>query len=131
MHRTDDIDPRRASTPSSADRERHARTLLLGEQAAPFAPRPWQHRHAPPSATDLTRYAVWRGPELSAEQLLAALTLLPAARAEIESVEVGLLFSARSEGLTWAQIAEAMGFRSPQACQQYVARLSARQEAAE
>ena len=41
------------------------------------------------------------------------MSLLPAARSETESVEVGLLFVARSEGLTWAQIAEAMGFRSP------------------
>ena len=54
--------------------------------------------------------------------------MLPAARAEVESVEVGLLFAARNEGLTWAQIAEAMGFRSPQACEQYVNRLSARQD---
>jgi hypothetical protein len=35
--------------------------------------------------------------------------------------------AARAAGLTWAQIAEAMGFRSPQACQQHYNRLSARQ----
>lgn len=58
--------------------------------------------------------------------LLSALTLLPAARAEVEGLEAGLLFTARSAGLTWAQIADAMGFRSPQACQQHFMRLSGR-----
>ena len=71
---------------------------------------------------------MWRSSELTPDELLGALSLLPAARAEVEGVEIGLLFGARSEGLTWAQIAEAMGFRSPQACQQYVNRLSARQD---
>lgn len=60
------------------------------------------------------------------EALLSALTLLPAARAEVEGLEAGLLFAARSAGLTWAQIADAMGFRSPQACQQHFTRLSGR-----
>ena len=41
-------------------------------------------------------------------------------------MESGLLFLARSAGLTWAQIADAMGFRSPQACQQHFTRLAAR-----
>jgi len=39
-------------------------------------------------------------------------TRLPA-RAEVEGLEAGLLFTARSAGLTWAQVAQAMGFRSP------------------
>jgi hypothetical protein len=92
-------------------------------------PRPWQRAaRAPHSAVDLTQYALWRSAELTPDEVLGALSLLPAARAEVESVEVGLLFVARSEGLTWVQIAEAMGFRSPQACQQYVTRLSARRD---
>ncbi|HHX48443.1 MAG TPA: DNA-binding protein, partial [Brevibacterium sp.] len=89
----------------------------------------WQHEaDTAPSAVDLSQYALWRSSELTRDELLGALSLLPAARSETESVEVGLLFVARSEGLTWAQIAEAMGFRSPQACQQYVNRLSARRD---
>lgn len=44
-----------------------------------------------------------------------------------EGVETGLFFTARAAGLTWAQIAEAMGFRSPQACQQHYTRLTTRQ----
>lgn len=59
--------------------------------------------------------------------MLAALALLPAARTEVEGLEAGLLFTARSAGLTWAQIADAMGFSSPQACQQRYNRLTARQ----
>ncbi len=80
----------------------------------------------PPTAVDLTQYALSRAGELGEEDLLAALTLLPAARAEVDGVASGLLFLARSAGLTWAQIADAMGFRSPQACQQHVTRLAAR-----
>ncbi|ORI19865.1 DNA-binding protein [Rhodococcus sp. 1163] len=120
--------------PSSADhararRERHAESRLLDKGADQLTPRPWKPDPATsPSAVDLTQYALWRSSELTPDELLGSLSLLPAARAELESVEVGLLFVARSEGLTWAQIAEAMGFRSPQACQQYVNRLSARQD---
>ncbi len=90
--------------------------------------RPWRPSPAPPTAADLTQYALWRASDLTPEDLLSALSLVPAAKAEIEGVETGLLFVARSAGLTWAQIADAMGFRSPQACQQYVNRLTARQD---
>ncbi|WP_129656330.1 DNA-binding protein [Rothia halotolerans] len=120
--------------PSSADeaqtgREREARVRLLDKGADQLEARPWQpDAGASPPAVDLTQYALWRSSELTPDELLGALSLLPAARAEVERVEVGLLFAARSEGLTWPQIAEAMGFRSPQACQQYVNRLSARQD---
>jgi transcriptional regulator GlxA family with amidase domain len=34
------------------------------------------------------------------------------------------LFTARSAGLSWARIAHAMGFNSPQACQQHYKRLT-------
>jgi len=104
------------------------RPSILDEGAEQLPPRPWQHPKAPPSAVDLAQYALWRSTQLTGKDLLSALSLVPAARAEVESIEVGLLFAARGEGLTWAEIAEAMGFRSPQACQQYVKRLSARQD---
>ena len=81
----------------------------------------------PPTAVDLTQFALWRSADLSPADLLSTLTLLPAARAEVEGVEAALLFTAKAAGLTWAQIAEAMGFRSPQACQQHYNRLAARQ----
>lgn len=111
-----------------AQRESEARERLLEVGADQLTPPPWRPDPVPPSAVDLTQYALWRSAELDPDDLLRALSLLPAARSEVDGVEAGLLFAARSEGITWAQIAEAMGFRSPQACQQYVHRLSARQD---
>ena len=108
-------------------REREAQDRLLDRGADQLAPRPWRPAPMPPTAVDLTQFAVWKSAELSNDDLLDALALLPAARAEVDGVEIGLIFSARGAGMTWAQIAEAMGFRSPQACQQYVNRLSTRQ----
>ncbi|WP_344237586.1 hypothetical protein [Kribbella hippodromi] len=97
--------------------------------AGEVAARPWRPAPVPLSAVDFVQFALWRAGELGAEDLLAALTLLPAARAEVEELEAGLFFVARSSGLTWAEIADAMGFSSPQACQQRFNRLTARQEA--
>jgi hypothetical protein len=41
-------------------------------------------------------------------------------------LETGLLFAARGLGLTWAQMATALGLNSPQACQQRLDRLLAK-----
>jgi hypothetical protein len=109
-----------------AEREREARDQLLGAGAGDLPRRPWRPAPIPLSAVDLTQFAAWRGDDLSEDELLAALALLPAARAEVEEVEAGLLFLARSSGLTWADTADAMGFSSPQACQQRFNRLAAR-----
>lgn len=124
---------RKDEPPLSADhararREQGAQEELLALGADRLEPRPWRPAPAPPTAVDLTQFALWRASDLSDEELLAALALLPAARAEVDGAESGLLFLARSAGLTWAQIAEATGFRSPQACQQYYTRLAARAE---
>lgn len=110
-------------------REREAQERLLRLGASELAPRPWRPGPMPPTAVDLTQFAVWRSADLEPDDLLQSLALLPAARDEVEGVEVGLVFSARSAGLTWAQIAGAMGFRSPQACQQHITRLSTRRGA--
>lgn len=107
------------------EREAHERLRRLG--ADQLDARPWRPAPVPPSAVDLAHFALWRSADLAPEDLLSALTVLPAARDEIEGLEAGLLFTARSAGLTWAQIAEAMGFKSPQACQQHYTRLTARQ----
>ncbi|MEV0271195.1 DNA-binding protein [Hamadaea sp. NPDC050747] len=109
------------------EREATARLLRLG--ADQLADRPWRPAPVPPSAVDLAHFALFRSADLDTEAVLSALTLLPAARAEVEALESGLLFAARSAGLTWAQIAESMGFNSPQACQQHFHRLAARQDA--
>lgn len=128
MERKHDLDRAGRADHAQAQRERDARERLLAIGADHLEPRPWRPAPAPPTATDLTQYALWRAADLGPDQLLSALALIPAARAEIEGVETGLLFVARSAGLTWAQIADAMGFNSPQACQQYVNRLTARQD---
>ncbi|HZX09217.1 hypothetical protein [Kribbella sp.] len=111
-----------------AERQRVARERLLAKGADGLPSRPWRPAPVPLSAVDLTQFAAWRAGELDADELLAALALLPAARAEVDEVEAGLLFMARSSGLTWAEMAEAMGFSSPQACQQRFNRLAARQD---
>lgn len=113
---------------AEARQEHDAQSRILALGANALEARPWRPEPAPPTAVDLTQFALWRSSDLASDDLLAALALLPAARAEIEGVEIGLIFTARNDGLTWSQIATAMGFRSPQACQQYVTRLSSRQD---
>ncbi|MEV8639007.1 DNA-binding protein [Streptosporangium sp. NPDC051023] len=112
-----------------AQREQDARERLLDLGADTLDARPWRPSPAPPSAVDLVQFAVWRCADLDPEDILSALALLQAARAEVEGLESALLFIARSAGLTWAQMAHAMGFNSPQACQQWYTRLTARQDA--
>lgn len=127
MNRKYDFNPTGGTDQAQAERERDAQRRLVDLGAGDLERRPWRQAPAPPTAVDLTQFAVWRAGDLAPEDLLRAMSLLPAARAEVEGIEAGLLFLARSAGLTWAQIAEATGFRSPQACQQYFTRLTARQ----
>ncbi|MFF5206040.1 DNA-binding protein [Streptosporangium sp. NPDC000396] len=112
-----------------AHREQDARERLLSLGADALDARPWRPSPAPLSAVDLVQFAVWRWADLGPEDILSTLALLPAARDEVEGLEAALLFTARSAGLTWAQMAHAMGFNSPQACQQRYTRLAARQDA--
>ncbi|MFC3848841.1 hypothetical protein ACFORJ_01485 [Corynebacterium hansenii] len=118
--------PTDASDAARARREQEATSHLLNLGADQLERRPWRPAPAPPTAVDLTQFALWKSGELSGAELLSALSLLQAARDEVDGAEIGLLFSARNIGLTWAQIAEATGFRSPQACQQHFTRLSSR-----
>ena len=64
--------------------------------------------------------------QVDGDDLVAALTLLPQVRAELDETELGLLAMARGRGLTWAQVAEALGLGSAQAAQQRHDRLAAR-----
>ncbi|GAA4901334.1 hypothetical protein LX16_0444 [Stackebrandtia albiflava] len=129
MTRKYDLDRTDGAAHAQVERETEARRRLVDLGAGDLPPRPWRPAPAPPTDVDLTRFAVWRSADLSPEDLLDAMALLPAARAEVEGIEAGLLFLARGAGLTWAQIAEATGFRSPQACQQYFTRLTTRRNA--
>ncbi|NUW39398.1 DNA-binding protein [Nonomuraea rhodomycinica] len=113
---------------AQAQREQDARRRLQSLGADALDPRPWRPAPVPPSAVDLVQFAVWRHADLGPEDVLNALALLPAARAEVEGLESALLFMARGAGLTWAQMADALGFNSPQACQQHYNRLAARQD---
>ncbi|GEA86097.1 DNA-binding protein [Cellulomonas cellasea] len=144
----DHNDPARAAQAAEAARadqaqarsESAARTLLLDLGAADLDARPWEPAGMPPSAVDLVRFFLWRsargdagrtrphdpgGPD-DAHAARAALALLPAARAELDQLETALLFTARAAGLTWAQMADALGMNSPQACQQRLDRLLTR-----
>ena len=123
-----------------ARREHAARRLLLDQGADRLDRRPWQPDPVPPSAVDLIQFFLWQSASATfvtearseepdqerREAALAALQLLPAARAELDQLETGLMFTARGLGLTWAEMARALGLNSPQACQQRLDRLAAR-----
>lgn len=111
-----------------AAREADACAQLLGAGAAALPRGPWLHRTQPPSAADLIRFALWRAGsgDLGDEELLAALTLLPSARAELDQAEAAVLFTARVQGLSWPRISRAMGLGSAQAAQQRFGRLTGR-----
>lgn len=130
MARNHHVDGTAEADRAQALREQEARERLVRLGADRLESPPWRPPPVPASAVDLANFALWRSGDLAEEELLSALALLPAARAEVEGLESGLLFIARSAGLTWAQIAEAMGFNSPQACQQHYHRLAARRDGA-
>ncbi len=117
-----------------ARQEAEARDRLLRAGADRLAARPWRPPPVPPSATDLIQFFLWwAGAEAAddtarREAARAALRLLPAARAEVDELEAGLLFTARGLGLTWGEMAQAVGLNSPQACQQRLDRLLTRQD---
>lgn len=110
-----------------AAREAEARKWLLESGASSLPRAPWLHGSQPPSAVDLIHFALWHD-GADERTVMAALTLLPAARAEVDQVEAALMFTARSNGLSWPQISRAMGLASPQAAQQRFGRVTGRVE---
>lgn len=91
-------------------------------------PRPWQQDGQPVSDGELVRLAVWKAakPDTDPQVVIAGLGLLGSARAELDQVEAGLLFAARSAGVTFQQIAAVLALGSGQAAQQRMARVLAR-----
>jgi hypothetical protein len=122
--------PHNDSDQARAHRERAARDSLTG--LVELAPRPWQPPPVPPSAVDLIHAFLWwsgrGGADEQRQAAVAALELLPAARAELDQLEAALLFTARGLDLTWARMADAVGLGSPQACQQRLDRLLTRRD---
>jgi hypothetical protein len=118
-----------------SSREQSSRQHLLDAGASSLPRAPWLHPAQPPSAVDLVRFAVWRGQsdevddeEVDDGEVVAALSLLPAARAEMEQLETAVLFTARARGLSWGMISRAMGLGSAQAALQRFDRLTGRVE---
>lgn len=107
-----------------------ARELLRAAAAHELPRPPWQHPAEPVEAMSLLRFALQRANaaigHASTEELTAALSLVEAARSDVDTLETALLLTARAEGLTWAQIATSLGLRSPQAAQQRYQRISQR-----
>ncbi|ABS03913.1 hypothetical protein [Kineococcus radiotolerans] len=106
-----------------------ARTALEAAGGGDLPPRPWQHRGRPLSDTELVRLAAWvaRDADSTDPHLLrSGLHLLDAARAELDQVEAALLFAARAAGMTWPQVAVALGLGSAQAAQQRLNRILTR-----
>jgi hypothetical protein len=62
------------------------------------------------------------------DDVVAALTLLPSVRADLDSTELALLKIARSSGMTWQDIAFGLGLNTPQAAKQRYERLETRSE---
>jgi hypothetical protein len=110
---------------AQAQREADARQELL--KLGRLDRRSWQPAPVPPSAVDLIQLFLASNTD-SRDAAVAALQLMPAARAELDQLETGLMFVARGLGLTWAEMARALGLNSPQACQQRLDRLTARQD---
>jgi hypothetical protein len=107
------------------------RAVLAAAGADDLPPRPWQHAGQSASDGELVRLAAWKARDADVDPALvtAGLGLVDAARAELDQVEAGLLFAARAAGLTFQQIATALGLGSGQAAQQRMSRILARLDA--
>lgn len=122
--------PRGTTSPLDGGRAADARRRLELLDDVRERP-PWRPEPVPPSAVDLAQLALWcagRAAETDpvGEDALDGLALVAAAHEEVDSLEAALVLSARAAGHTWSRIADAMGFNSPQACQQHVQRLARR-----
>jgi hypothetical protein len=67
-------------------------------------------------------------PVVDGDDFVAALTLLPLVRSELDQTELSLIDMARGRGMTWSEVAHGLGLASAQAAQQRYTRLSSRQD---
>ncbi|MFD9606269.1 hypothetical protein [Streptomyces sp. NPDC059970] len=112
----------------AADLDR-ARAVVNDAGAAGLERRPWQQSGQPASDADLVRFTTWTARDAKTADpavMNAGLRLLASARAELDQAESALLFAARGVGMTWPQIAGALGLASAQAAQQRLNRVLTR-----
>lgn len=105
----------------------NARKAIAADGAARLVRRPWVRPGQPHADLDLVRYAAWRtgesaGSPADVSVIAAGLALLESAREELDQIETGLVFAARTQGMTWQAIGQAMGLGSAQAAQQRAGR---------
>ncbi|SCL30279.1 hypothetical protein GA0074692_2896 [Micromonospora pallida] len=107
--------------------ERHADTAeRRGRHTNPYLPEPYE------AASLVLALAAGAAEPTPGEEgvdqadLMAALTLLPRVRADVDTLEAGLLELARARGLTWQAIAFGLGLGSAQAARQRFERVSGR-----
>lgn len=107
-----------------------ARQRLMDAGAERLPRFPWQSSGMRPDDVNLLRFAMWQANSLvgeaSHDEIRAALRLVESARADLDALETGIMLIARAEGLTWPDIAEQLGVKSPQAAQQRFQRVSNR-----
>lgn len=107
--------------------ERHAGSAeLRGRQVHPDTPAPHELVRLVAFLLAGTATTADGEPEVDRSDLVAALTLLPRARAEFDDLETGLLDMARGRGMTWQEIAFGLGLGTPQAARQRYERLTGR-----
>ncbi|MEV0004819.1 DNA-binding protein [Micromonospora sp. NPDC050980] len=134
---TVDNDPFAAPDAAQARAHRNYAALLrIAERHAGTNSR--RRRYAHPDVPDAYEaatlvMALAGGAELDAGEepvdqadLMAALTLIPHVRAEVDVLEAGLLQVARGRGMTWQAIAFGLGLGSAQAARQRYERLTVR-----
>ncbi|MFI5836908.1 DNA-binding protein [Micromonospora sp. NPDC051300] len=134
---TVDNDPFTAPDAAQARAHRNYAALLrIAERHAGTNSR--RRRYAHPDVPDAYEaatlvMALAGGAELDAGEepvdqadLMAALTLIPHVRAEVDALEAGLLQVARGRGMTWQAIAFGLGLGSAQAARQRFERLTVR-----
>ncbi|MEV4616542.1 DNA-binding protein [Kitasatospora sp. NPDC049258] len=107
--------------------ERHAATeQQRARQANPHLPAPQEAARLVSLLLSGTALPEAGEPEVDRTDIVAALTLLPQARAELDELEEALITMARGRGFTWQEIAFGLGLGTPQAARQRHERLAGR-----
>ena len=121
-----------------AERAYHALTHLTERHAVDAARRERQIHPDIPAPHEVVRLVAGLAggsirpeaeePAIDHDDLVAALTLVPDMRADLDSTELLLLTIARRMGMTWQDIAFSLGLNTAQAARQRYERLDARSE---